>query len=142
MANILIIDDDPIYSDMLRERLLREGHFATVHLGPFGGTAAAAQPNLELIILDVFMPGLDGPDLLAVMRKRKTAKRAKVIFMSSMDAEPLRELAERHHADGSIPKSAPRSEILEYVARVLASTTSAASTASTNGGPGRNTEET
>jgi DNA-binding NarL/FixJ family response regulator len=122
MGNILIIDDDPIYSDMLRERLQREGHQVTVHLGPFGGTAAAAQADLDLIILDVFMPGLDGPDLLALMRKRQAAthKSAKVMFMSSMDAEPLRELASRHQADGSLPKSARRAEVLEYVASMLA----------------------
>jgi DNA-binding response OmpR family regulator len=119
MGKILIIDDDPIYSDMLKERLLREGHQATVHLGPFGGTAAAAQSELDLIILDVFMPGLDGPDLLALMRKRRTTTRPKVIFMSSMDAEPLRELAARHQADGSLPKSAGRAEVLDYVAAVL-----------------------
>jgi DNA-binding response OmpR family regulator len=122
MGKILIIDDDAIYSDMLKERLLREGHQVTVHLGPFGGTAAAAQSDLDLIILDVFMPGLDGPDLLALMRKRRTTTRAKVIFMSSMDAEPLRELAVRHQADGSLPKSAKRAEVLDYVAAVLGAT--------------------
>ncbi len=119
MANILIIDDDPIYSDMLKERLLRQGHIARVHLGPFGGTAAARSQDLDLVILDVFMPGLDGPDLLALMRKAQASSRAKVIFMSSMDAEPLAELATRHQADGSLPKSASRSEILDYVARIL-----------------------
>jgi CheY-like chemotaxis protein len=89
-------------------------------LGPFGGTAAAAQPDLELIILDMFMPGLDGPDLLALMRKRKNANSAKVMFMSSMDSEPLRELATRHQADGWLPKSASRAELLRYVASLLA----------------------
>ncbi len=119
MGKILIIDDDPIYSDMLKERLTREGHEVSVHLGPFGGTTAAAQADLDLIILDVFMPGLDGPDLLALMRKRRTSLRAQVMFMSSMDAEPLRELAARHHADGSLPKSAARAEVLAYVAELL-----------------------
>jgi DNA-binding response OmpR family regulator len=120
MGKILIIDDDPIYSDMLKERLLREGHHVSVHLGPFGGTAAAAQSDLDLIILDVFMPGLDGPDLLALMRKRKNASQVRVMFMSSMDAEPLKELAARHQADGWLPKSAGRAEVLDYVAALLA----------------------
>jgi DNA-binding response OmpR family regulator len=122
MSKILIIDDDPTYSDMLKERLLREGYQVGVHLGPFGGTVAAADPDLDLIILDVFMPGLDGPDLLALMRKRRASiyTSTKIVFMSSMDAEPLRELATRHRADGSLPKSASRAEVLEFVASVLA----------------------
>jgi two-component system, OmpR family, copper resistance phosphate regulon response regulator CusR len=120
MGKILIIDDDPIYSDMLKERLSRQGHQVAVHLGPFGGSAAAGQPDLDLIILDVFMPGLDGPDLLTLMRKRATgSRRAKVMFMSSMDAEPLRDLAVRNQADGSLPKSAARAEVLDYVASIL-----------------------
>jgi DNA-binding response OmpR family regulator len=120
MRNILIIDDDPIYSNMLKERLTRQGHRVTVHVGPFGGTVAAAQPDLDLIILDVFMPGLDGPDLLGLIRKRKDAPQCKVMFMSSMDPEPLRELALRQHADGWLPKSAARAQVLEYVASLLA----------------------
>ena len=120
MANILVIDDDPIYADMLTERLRREGHVVTLQVGPFGGTVAASQQDLDLIILDVFMPGLNGPDLLALMRKRQGTLRPKVIFTSSMDVEPLRELAMTHQADGYIPKSAGRTEVLESVATVLA----------------------
>jgi len=120
MANILVIDDDPIYADMLTERLRREGHAVRLQVGPFGGTVAASQQDLDLIILDVFMPGLNGPDLLALMRKQQGSLRPKVILTSSMDVEPLRELAVSHQADGYIPKSAGRTEVLEAVAAVLA----------------------
>lgn len=119
MGNILIIDDDPIYSDMLKERLVRQGHRVTVHLGPFGGTVAAAQPDLDLVILDVFMPGLNGPELLGLMRKREGSLSCKVMFMSSMDAEPLRELAILHQADGWLPKAASRAQVLDYVASLV-----------------------
>jgi two-component system, OmpR family, copper resistance phosphate regulon response regulator CusR len=118
MASILIIDDDPVYSDMMQQRLTRAGHQVSVHLGPFGGTLAARKEGLDLIILDVFMPGLDGPSLLELMRK-DTTRRPKVIFCSSMDANPLRELARQHQAEGSIPKAGARKNLLECVDSVL-----------------------
>jgi DNA-binding response OmpR family regulator len=119
MANILIIDDDAVFSEMVEQRLIRAGHQASVHLGPFGGTIAARKEGLDLIILDVFMPGLDGGSLLDLMRRDGALMRPRVIFCSSMDATPLRELAARHHADGWIPKSAGRQQLLGYVDQVL-----------------------
>jgi DNA-binding response OmpR family regulator len=119
MAKILIIDDDPVYSDMTQQRLERAGHEVLVHLGPFGASAAANDSNLDLIVLDVFMPGLAGPDLLELMRKNNMRQRARVVFCSSMDSEPLARLAREHHADASISKAASRSEFLDLIKRVL-----------------------
>lgn len=118
MANILIIDDDPVYGEMMQQRLTRSGHQTSLHLGPFGGTIAARKAGLDLVILDVFMPGLDGASLLDLMRK-EGASCPRVVFCSSMDPAPLRALAVRHHADGWIPKSAGRQELMDCLDRVL-----------------------
>jgi DNA-binding NtrC family response regulator len=119
MAKILIIDDDPVFSDMTKQRLERAGHWVSVHLGPFGATKAASDGDLDLIILDVFMPALSGPDLLEIMRKNQRA-RAPVIFCSSMDPGPLKKLAVEHHAVGFVSKSAGRAEFIQTVERALA----------------------
>jgi len=121
MATILIIDDDPIYAGMLQQRLERAGHQVSLHVGPFGSTLAARRPGLDLIILDVFMPGLDGPALLDLIRKDGGSSRPKVVFCSSMDAESLSELAARHQASGFIAKSAAREHVLESLERLLGS---------------------
>jgi DNA-binding NarL/FixJ family response regulator len=119
LARILIIDDDPVYSDLAKQRLERAGHDVEVHLGPFGATVAARKPGLDLIVLDVFMPALEGPDLLELMRQNNPRGMVKVIFCSSMDDGPLRELATRHQADGSVSKSSGRDEFLKAVQAVL-----------------------
>jgi DNA-binding response OmpR family regulator len=119
LANILIIDDDPVYSGMLQQRLERAKHQVSVHLGPFGGTLAARKPGIDLVILDVFMPGLDGPALLDLMRRDGLSSRPKVIFCSSMDVEQLKALALRHHAHGWVSKAAARQQLLDCLDRVL-----------------------
>jgi CheY-like chemotaxis protein len=80
MANILIVDDDPVYSDMTKQRLERAGHRVTVHVGPFGATAAARKPDIDLVILDVFMPGLSGPDLLTLIRQNRAESGARGVL--------------------------------------------------------------
>jgi two-component system response regulator MprA len=119
LARILLIDDDAVYSDMAKQRLERAGHEVTVHLGPFGATAAAKRPQFDLIILDVFMPALQGPDLIELIRQSKPKVRPKMMFCSSMDEDPLRELAVRHQADGYVSKSASRHDFLSAVEAVL-----------------------
>lgn len=119
MANILIIDDDPVYAGMMEQRLTRAGHDVELHLGPFGSTSAARKPGLDLIVLDVFMPGLDGPEVLALIRRGETGARPRIVFCSSMDAEALSELALRHQVQGFIPKSASRQQVLESIEAVL-----------------------
>ena len=119
MANILIIDDDATYAVMTQQRLERAGHRVILHIGPFGSTKAASQLGIDLILLDVFMPGLSGPQLLELMRQNRAVAHTKVIFCSSMDPGPLKALAEEHRADGFVPKSAERHELLATVARVL-----------------------
>ena len=60
MARILIIDDDPQYSDMLRTFFERDGHSALVAVnGAEGLRAFRAQP-FDLVITDIYMPEQDG----------------------------------------------------------------------------------
>jgi CheY-like chemotaxis protein len=120
MANILIIDDDATYAMLTQQRLERAGYSVSLHIGPFGATKAASQLGIDLVLLDVFMPGLSGPQLLDVMRQNRAVAHTKVIFCSSMDPAPLKALAEEHQAEGFVPKSAERHELLATVARVLA----------------------
>ena len=109
MANILIIDDDPIFAGMLEQRLSRAGHAVSVHVGPFGSTLAARRPGLDMIILDVFMPGLDGPALLDLIRKDGAASRVKlastiddVVVNSSPDVDPSDGLKDRREMSATL----------------------------------------
>jgi DNA-binding NtrC family response regulator len=119
MAKILIIDDDPVYSDMTKQRLERVGHTVQIQLGPFGAAAAMNDDELDLIILDVFMPALSGPDLLDILHKNYPHSRTRVLLCSSMDPAPLASLAAERGADGSVSKAAGRFDFLDAVDRVL-----------------------
>ena len=80
MAEILIIDDEPGVLKLLRKILEGAGHSVTA--APDGEVALEhfeGQPA-DLIITDIFMPGMDGIEFLVNLRK--TAPDARVLAMS------------------------------------------------------------
>lgn len=65
MAKILIVDDEPRIRDLIREHLQYAG-FTCEEAGD--GTAALSalsQGGIDLVILDIMMPFMDGHDLPA-----------------------------------------------------------------------------
>jgi DNA-binding response OmpR family regulator len=68
VQTILVVDDDPAIRDALALLLEDEGY--VVHTAPDGLAAleVVARDSLDLVITDLYMPGLDGPGLIAQMR--------------------------------------------------------------------------
>ena len=82
-ATILIVDDDPASVNTLVAYLHHAG-FRTM-VAP-GGKRALRQLKLarpDLILLDVFMPGLDGFETCRRFKKIPTARDIPVIFMTA-----------------------------------------------------------
>ena len=68
--HILLVDDDAELAALLGEFLRREG-FTTeaVHEGNHG-LARALQPGVDLVVLDVMLPGIDGFEILHRLRQK------------------------------------------------------------------------
>ncbi len=65
---ILVVDDEPAIVQIIRERLVGEGF--QVHTAGDGEAALAAlQETLDLVILDLMLPDLDGFEVLRRMRQ-------------------------------------------------------------------------
>ncbi|MGH9458395.1 MAG: sigma-54-dependent transcriptional regulator [Thermoanaerobaculia bacterium] len=68
MARILIIDDEPSIRETLRAILEDEGHRCTLCESAEEGLAAYARVDFDLVLLDVWLPGIDGLALLERFR--------------------------------------------------------------------------
>jgi CheY-like chemotaxis protein len=84
MPRILVVDDDRTTRDLLRLQLRSLGH--TVDTAADGARALAAveRRRYDLVLLDVWMPGMDGLEVLGRMRKAPDAPR--VVVMTADDA--------------------------------------------------------
>lgn len=81
---ILHVDDDPLMRDVVEFALSFDAEFAVMSCET-GGSALAALPGWQpdLIILDVMMPTMDGPAVLARLRENPDTAKIPVIFITA-----------------------------------------------------------
>jgi len=115
MQQLLIVDDEPAITQVLRERLEREGF--GVHAVATGEAALAALETTvyDLLLLDVGLPGMDGFEVLRQMRAR--GYDLPIIVLTARDEEIDRVVGLELGADDYVVKPfSPR----ELAARVRA----------------------
>jgi CheY-like chemotaxis protein len=101
MASLLIVDDDADGSEALCTFLTKAGH--SVECVPNGKdalTAVIARPP-DLVILDLFMPEMDGGNFLEVIRSYLRLQSLPVLLLTGLPDSPMVERA-RHLKVNSI----------------------------------------
>lgn len=93
-VKILAVDDEPDFEQLLRQRFrhqIREGEFEFVYArnGEEALSLLEAEPDVDLILLDINMPVMDGLTMLARLREQQSPVRA-IIVSAYGDMENLR----------------------------------------------------
>ncbi|MGA7198457.1 MAG: adenylate/guanylate cyclase domain-containing protein [Roseiarcus sp.] len=83
-AKILAVDDEPDFEFLIRQRFrrqIREEEFAFrfAHHGEEALSALDAEPDIDLMLLDINMPVMDGLTLLSELSERQSAVRAIIV---------------------------------------------------------------
>jgi CheY-like chemotaxis protein len=115
---VLVVDDDPMVREMAQTSLLRAGY--RVLVARDGGEALERLRELapDLILTDVFMPNLDGIELLAATRGR--ADGPPVIAMSGGYAGiDMLDATTAMGASATLHKPFRPRELTDLVARLL-----------------------
>lgn len=71
-THILVIEDETQIARVLKVELEYEGYQVTVEHDGKAGLEAALQPGIDLILLDVMLPGLSGIEVLRRLRKENS----------------------------------------------------------------------
>jgi CheY-like chemotaxis protein len=83
---ILVVDDEENLRDVLVEVLKRDGHEVDSAADGTEGLRRLEAQRYDLVITDLRMPGLEGPDLYREVRRRYADNPPRVIFMSANTA--------------------------------------------------------
>lgn len=86
MKKILIIEDTPIHLKKLKEILLPKYDIVLSKTGE-KGIELALDNKIDLILLDILLPGMSGYEVLDVLKSKEETKDIPVIFITSMDSE-------------------------------------------------------
>jgi len=68
MAKVLVVDDDPLYLEMVGTMLLRGGHVVVEVRNGRDCLSKLAEERFDVVITDLFMPGQDGLETIAAIR--------------------------------------------------------------------------
>jgi len=84
MAKILIVDDDQTIGFMLRDILEFNDHNVTVSQKPRETKENILANDIELILLDKLISGVDGTDVCAELKQDKKVAHVPVLMMSAL----------------------------------------------------------
>jgi DNA-binding response OmpR family regulator len=118
-ARILVVEDEPRLGELVRLYLARDGHDVTV-VGD-GPSAIAAidadgQRPIDLVVLDLMLPGLGGEAVLAAIRDRGDTP---VLIASAKRSDLERIAGLRMGADDYLAKPYNPNELTARVAAIL-----------------------
>lgn len=85
-AQLLVVDDDEANRDMLSRRLERRGFAVDVAADGFAGLERVAAGDVDLVLLDIMMPEIDGLEVLRRLRQDHPQSELPVIMVSAKDA--------------------------------------------------------
>ena len=117
---VLIVDDDKFLLEMYRKKFQSDGAEADVAVGAEEALAklrGGADP--DVLILDIIMPGMNGLELLEVVRKEKLASNSRVIMLTNESSQETIDKAKALGIQGYIVKatSVP-TEVVEQVWKI------------------------
>jgi two-component system OmpR family response regulator len=114
--HILVVDDDAEIRELLGEYLEKNGCKATVVADGKGMWAALARSKVDLIVLDLMLPGEDG---LALCRKLRADSDTPVIMLTARGEETDRVVGLEIGADDYLAKPFSARELLARIKSVL-----------------------
>jgi CheY-like chemotaxis protein len=118
MAAILVVDDEPLIAMALEAVLEDAGHrVATAANGRQALERLAEAPRPDLVLLDMMMPVMNGPALLAAMAADPGLDGIPVIVLSSLPEEAVR--ARTKGVAAILRKPYTAAAVLEAVTRAL-----------------------
>lgn len=116
MTNILMIDDDVEFVQMMREYLEPEGFAVASAHNYESGLKAAHEQRYALVVLDVMLPGGSGFDLLRTLRKESSIP---VLLLTGRGEAVDRIVGLEIGADDYLPKPADPRELAARIRAIL-----------------------
>lgn len=115
VSRVLLIDDDDIAREYLASLMRDAGHEVFELPSPIGATRTILSEGIEAVVLDVFMPDMDGDKSAKMLRENSRLSALAIVLVSSSEPEKLREIAERVKADAVVCKADARTSLVSTV---------------------------
>jgi CheY-like chemotaxis protein len=120
VATILVVDDDANNRLLVRTVLAHAGHRVLEAGDGAPGLALAAAERPDLIMLDLSLPSMSGPQFLRALREDPQTRNLPVALYTASPVTPvLKEFMEIYGVAGAIPKPSEPVVLVAAVERTL-----------------------
>ncbi|MCK4177191.1 response regulator transcription factor [Aciditerrimonas ferrireducens] len=116
-ARVLVVDDEPYITDLVRAALRLEGFEVEVASTGAEALAAGRRGGVDLVLLDVMLPDLEGVEVCR--RWRADGVDVPVVFLTARDATEDRIAGLEAGGDDYLPKPFSLDELVARVRAVL-----------------------
>ncbi len=116
MGNILIVEDDPNIRKLVRVNLVKRGYSVSEAEDSHQAIALFQEVPVDLVLLDLMLPGLSGVDVCTWIRARSDVP---IIVLSARLEEDLKVAALDAGADDYVTKPFGHEELLARVRAFL-----------------------
>ena len=105
MPFVLVVDDDESTGDAIRRLLGRMGYTAQWASGGAEALATLQSEKPDLVVLDWMMPGMNGLEVLRVLRSDPATRQLPVIIYTAASSPAVAQLAADHGAQDCVLKT-------------------------------------
>jgi two-component system alkaline phosphatase synthesis response regulator PhoP len=118
-GNILIVDDETSVRRVIQRKLSAEGYHCREAVNADQALSELKRHPIELVLLDIFMPRMDGYSTLGEIKKDINTKEVPVVMVTAVGQELNKILAKQLGAAGYITKPFKSPELLETINNLL-----------------------
>lgn len=114
---VLVVDDEPDVCERFRHYLKTQGGFQVdVAYSGFSAGVAMARFKPSLVIMDIFMPDMDGLDMLKVIREDPEMQKIPVIACTTANEQQLAQRFQEGDFQGYIAKPLKLDHLQDMIA--------------------------
>jgi two-component system alkaline phosphatase synthesis response regulator PhoP len=116
---ILVIEDEPHVQAVIRKRLETKGYEVVTAIDGREGLRQCRSARPDLIILDLILPGMDGFQLCALLKRDDTLRETPILMLTARTQERDIERGIALGADAYMTKPFKPAALLKRIAELL-----------------------
>ncbi len=121
MPRILIMEDDPQQSRLMRRLLEHAGHQVTIAEDGESGLRSALAAVPDLILLDMGLPDLDGQTVAGLLKGSSLLTHVPVVAVTAWPQDVAADMARAYGCDGYLSKPISARRFAEQLAAYMTS---------------------
>lgn len=118
-SRILIVDNEPLNVKLLEAQLAAQGHEVVTAASGAEALRLATEQPVDLILLDVIMPGMDGFEVTARLRAQESTRLIPIVLITALKETADRIKGIEAGCDDFISKPFDKHEVLARVKTLL-----------------------